>query len=71
MGSGDVRVGSGGGVNGDGSSDPSVAMTARRPRAVWETRARGGNAVAEALKCRGGGTPWEEITDVRSSYPGP
>lgn len=58
-------VGGGGGRL--GSSDPSVAMTARRPRAVWDTRAREGNTVAEAMKRRGGEAPWK----VRSSYPGP
>lgn len=52
---------------GDGSRDPDTVAGARRARALWGASAEGEGTVAEALTRRGGGTPWEEMSELRLS----
>lgn len=52
---------------GDGSRGPDNVAGTRRARALWGASAEGEGTVAEALTRRGGGTPWEEMSELRLS----
>lgn len=52
---------------GDGSRGPDAVAGARRTRALWGASGEGEGTVAEALTRRGGGTPWEEMSELRLS----